>query len=117
MPIHGNIEQSSQEVAARRAGGEQFILLDVREEYERRWADLNSGVYYAPLSELATHGVSALPTAAQDKQAEIVVFCHLGQRSLQVVWWLRQQGWENVWNMTGGIDAWARTIDASVGRY
>lgn len=117
MPVFGNVEQSPQEVAARRAGGQPFILLDVREAFERQWADLGAGVTYAPLSELASLGVSALPPAAQDKQAEIVVFCHLGQRSLQVVWWLRQQGWEQVWNMTGGIDAWARSVDPGVGRY
>jgi rhodanese-related sulfurtransferase len=38
-------------------------------------------------------------------------------RSAQVVAWLRGQGWHNVWNMRGGIDAYAREVDASVGVY
>ena len=37
----------------------------------------------------------------------IVVMCHIGGRSMQVVGWLRQQGYENTTNLRGGIEAWA----------
>jgi rhodanese-related sulfurtransferase len=66
---------------------------------------------------LAAQQLAALPDAAQSKEAEIVVFCHHGMRSAQVVAWLRGQGWTNVLNMNGGIDAWARQVDPSVGLY
>ncbi|MFQ5435920.1 MAG: rhodanese-like domain-containing protein, partial [Anaerolineae bacterium] len=67
---------------------------------------------------LARQGMGALPTAVtQNKDTEIVVMCHHGIRSAQVVAWLRQQGWTNVWNMTGGIDAYATAVDPTIGRY
>jgi rhodanese-related sulfurtransferase len=53
----------------------------------------------------------------QAKETEIVVMCHHGVRSAQVVSWLRQQGWTNVWNLSGGIDAYARDVDPAVGFY
>ena len=74
-------------------------------------------VVYAPLSELARRGLEALPVAARDPAAEIVVFCHQGSRSLQVAHWLQQQGWQNVASLSGGIDGYAQEIDPSIGRY
>jgi len=53
----------------------------------------------------------------QDKNAEIVVFCHKGVRSAQVTMWLKQQGWTNVLSMAGGIDAWAKQVDPDGGMY
>jgi rhodanese-related sulfurtransferase len=43
--------------------------------------------------------------------------CHHGGRSQAVVNYLRQAGRSNAINLSGGIDAWARHIDGSVGRY
>ncbi|MBC7994862.1 MAG: sulfurtransferase, partial [Rhizobacter sp.] len=43
--------------------------------------------------------------------------CHHGVRSLQVVAFLERQGYEQVYNIAGGIDAWAREVDASVPLY
>jgi len=43
--------------------------------------------------------------------------CHHGNRSGQVTAWLVQQGWNNVFNVSGGIDEYARQIDHSVGFY
>ena len=51
------------------------------------------------------------------REAHVVVHCHHGGRSLQVAQWLRRQGFGRVQNMTGGIDAWSREIDAGVPRY
>ena len=115
---YGVPEVSVQEVAQKRAGGDDFILLDVREVMELRYANLGDDVALAPLSELAERQLEALPESiASDKQAEIVVMCHHGNRSAQVTAWLRQQGWTNVYNMAGGIDAYAMVVDPSVGRY
>jgi rhodanese-related sulfurtransferase len=107
-----------QEVAAKIDANEQFIFLDVREPNELSAAAIDDArVVNVPMSMLAQQRTVALPAKAQDKDAEIVVFCHHGARSGQVTSWLRGQGWTNVVNMAGGIDSWARTVDASVGRY
>jgi rhodanese-related sulfurtransferase len=106
------------ELAARLQTGEHVWLLDVREPYEWSLAYLNlPGLVTAPLSELAALGTAALPKETQDQQAAIVVFCHVGERSRMVTTWLQSQGWTNVLNLKGGIDAYARQIDPHVGIY
>jgi rhodanese-related sulfurtransferase len=119
MPnTYGAPEISVQDVAAKVAANEEFILLDVREPSELAAAAINNArVVNVPMSVLAQQRTDALPPAAQDKEAEIVVFCHHGGRSGQVTAWLRGQGWTNVLNMEGGIDRWATGVDATVGRY
>jgi rhodanese-related sulfurtransferase len=47
----------------------------------------------------------------------LVVYCHHGQRSLVVAHWLVAQGFSEVVNLDGGIDAWSRDVDAAVPRY
>lgn len=114
----GAPEISVQAVSAKLAADEQFILLDVREPNELSAAAIQDDrVVNVPLSVLAQQRTVALPAGAQDKDAEIVVFCHHGARSGQVTSWLLGQGWTNVLNMEGGIDNWARNVDATVGRY
>ena len=109
---------SVQEFAQKRIDGADLLVLDVREPYELTYANLGDGVLLAPLSALAQEGLDALPAEVTvDKEAEIVVMCHHGNRSAQVTAWLRQQGWTNVFNLDGGIDAYAGAVDPSVGRY
>ncbi|MCL4831603.1 MAG: hypothetical protein KJZ86_04150 [Caldilineaceae bacterium] len=115
---YGAPEISVQEVSDKLDNGEQFILLDVRERHELAQASFVKGTFeFVPLSELAQKKLDALPSALQDKDAAIVVFCHKGVRSAQVTMWLKQQGWTNVLSMAGGIDAWAKQIDPDVGLY
>ncbi len=88
------------------------MLLDVREPFELTRARLNDArVVYAPLSELARRQLDALPPSALDPTTPLVVFCHLGQRSAQVVYWLREIGWSNIVNLAGGIQAYASQVD------
>lgn len=115
--MHHVPEIEPAELARKRRAGEDFVLLDVREPYELQAANLGDGVEVAPMSVLAQQRLAGLPEPAQDKGKELVVFCHHGIRSAQVVAWLRQQGWEQVWNLRGGIDAYAREVDRSVGLY
>lgn len=117
MNPFGVPEISVVDIARRLAAGEQFLLLDVREPYELPYASLGDAATLVPMSELATLHLAALPEAALDKEAEIIVMCHHGSRSAQVAAWLRAQGWSNVWNLTGGIDAYAREVDRAVGLY
>ncbi len=111
-------EVTVQEVHRQLKAGEPLVLLDVREPGELSRAALPyPQVALAPLSRLSVYQLEGLPPAALDQAAAIVVFCHHGVRSAQVTMWLRQQGWTNVTSMAGGINAWAREIDMTVGVY
>lgn len=97
----------------------ELILLDVREPYEFPRARLeDTRVAHAPLSDLARKHLEGLPEKVKaDKAAPVVVFCHHGSRSAQVTAWLLDLGWESVYNLSGGIDAYARLVDPSIGLY
>jgi rhodanese-related sulfurtransferase len=111
-------ELSAQETSEMLARGEDILLLDVREPYELHWAHITDRrVRYVPLSQLAQRGLAALPEGLREHPGPLVVVCHLGFRSAQVTGWLRQMGWKNVYNLAGGIDAYARQIDPGVGYY
>lgn len=99
-----------QELKQRLDGGNIPFLLDVREPYEYSLAKIERAV----LIPLGT-----LPQSLDklDKNVEIVAYCHHGMRSADAVGFLLQQGFTNVKNLVGGIDAWSVQIDPSVPRY
>ena len=98
--------------------GESFVILDVREPHELQYAKLpDEWITLLPLSKLAREQLNGLPDSLQSKEAEVVVLCHTGRRSAQVTAWLRQNGWTQVFNLQGGIDAYARQIDPTIGVY
>jgi rhodanese-related sulfurtransferase len=98
--------------------GHSFILMDVREPHELLHAKLNDEwTTLVPLSRLAREQLKGLPDSIQEKETEIIVMCHTGVRSAQVTAWLRQNGWNNVFNLEGGIHAYANQIDPTVGYY
>jgi len=97
---------------------DQFILLDVRELMELDFAKItDSRLEVTPMSRLAQEGVDALSVSVKSQDSVIYVMCHHGNRSGQVTAWLAQQGWNNVFNVRGGIDEYARRIDNSLGFY
>jgi len=97
---------------------EVFVLLDVREADELLRAHIDDPrLVHAPMSGLAAQGTSALPEPAQNQESSVLVMCHHGSRSADVTQWLIQNGWKNVVNVRGGIDAYSRKIDKSVGMY
>jgi len=55
--------------------------------------------------------------AEKARESTLIVYCHHGVRSLNVVHWLRAQGIEACQSMAGGIDAWSVEIDPAVARY
>ena len=115
---YGVPEITVQEVVNKKNNDESFIWIDVREAQEYGVSIQDDSIVRLPLSELAARQLDALPDEiASNKEAEIIAFCHHGMRSAQVVAWLSQQGWTNVINMDGGIDAWANEIDPSIGTY
>ncbi len=96
------------------AGVERPLLLDVREPWEAELAPLRlDGV----AQRLLPIGQVAAGFGSLDPAQPVVCYCHHGVRSLQVVAFLERQGFESVYNLAGGIDAWSREIDPSVPRY
>ena len=116
---YGAPETSVHDVAARQKDDSEFLLVDVREPNELELASLPDADFInMPLSELRERRLDAIPEEMrQNKELEVVLFCHKGLRSAQVTVFLRQQGWSNAVSMAGGIDAWADEIDESVGKY
>ncbi len=89
---------------------DEFCLLDVRQPWESEVAAIG-GSRLIPMNEIPSH-VQEL-----NRDAHIVAYCHHGQRSLNVVLWLREQGFLRAQSLAGGIDAWSQTIDPAVPRY
>jgi adenylyltransferase/sulfurtransferase len=92
-----------------REEGVDFVLLDVREPNEFEIANL--GGRLIPLKTLASR------LAELDRTAHVVVHCRSGGRSARAVELLRASGFENAWNVQGGILAWIDRIDPSLTRY
>lgn len=88
-----------------------LVLLDVREPWEFATAQI-AGSKSMPMGEIPARALQEL-----DPEAPIVTICHAGVRSLNVAAWMRNQGFEKVQSLTGGIDAWSREIDPAVPRY
>ncbi len=90
--------------------GDQFVLVDVREKYEYDIARI-PGAKLIPLGELHSR-MSEL-----DSADEIVIHCKMGSRSAQAVRELQAAGFGKLWNVEGGILAWADRIDPTVAKY
>ncbi|RKX36142.1 MAG: molybdenum cofactor biosynthesis protein MoeB [Verrucomicrobia bacterium] len=86
------------------------IVIDVREPFELAICRIENAMH-VPMRQIP----GAIDTLPQDRQ--IYVLCHHGHRSLRVMQFLNDQGFAKVTNIRGGIDAWARTVDASLKRY
>lgn len=98
------------ELKALKDGGKEFELIDVREPHEVDIAEI--GGQLIPMGTVPQH----LDQFPKDKQ--IIVYCRSGQRSANVVRWLEaNHGYENIYNLKGGILAWADEIDSSVQKY
>jgi rhodanese-related sulfurtransferase len=106
-------EIAPQEVQRRLQAGEKFALVDVREPGEFQLARING----AELIPMRTVPAELSRLDAQADETPLIVFCHHGVRSLNVVNWLREQGVGACQSMAGGIDRWSLEIDPSVPRY
>jgi rhodanese-related sulfurtransferase len=106
------LEISVQDACSLRYANEGFVLLDCREPAEFRIASIR-GATLLPMSEIA----SRVGELAGHESNRIVVYCHLGGRSLRVAEWLRQQGFSRAQSMAGGIDQWAAEVEPAMPRY
>ena len=86
------------------------LLLDVREPWEQKICAID-GSQAMPMQQVPGMFQSL------DPQQPIVCICHHGGRSAQVAIYLQRHGYEDVYNLTGGVDAWARQVDRSMPVY
>lgn len=86
------------------------LLLDVREPWEYQLCHID-GSSSVPMNTVPAN-VEQL-----DNDKPIVCICHHGMRSMQVALFLEQQGFSNVINLTGGVDAWAMQVDSNMPTY
>lgn len=86
------------------------IVLDVREPWELNLCRLPDTLDI-PMRQVPAR------LAELDREQEIAVLCHHGIRSRQVAYFLEQQGFGKVFNVHGGINAWARMVDPAMPRY
>lgn len=105
---------TAQQLAERRQQPGAFQLIDVREPQEVEIVTL-APCTHLPLSQFPQWG----PTLQQtlDPHAETIVLCHHGIRSAQMCQWLMDQGFTDVKNLSGGIDAYAVAVDPTLARY
>ncbi|MDQ3795082.1 MAG: rhodanese-like domain-containing protein, partial [Actinomycetota bacterium] len=89
--------------------GEDVFVLDVREPHEYEVA--NIGARLIPLGELPQRLVEL------DQNDNVAIHCKTGGRSARAVRLMREAGFENVYNVKGGITAWSEEIDPSVPKY
>ena len=90
--------------------GARPVLLDVREGWELKICAL-PGALHIPMGQVPTR------TEELDPQQEIVVVCHYGVRSQRVAHFLASRGFSKLYNLQGGVDAWAREIDPAMHTY
>jgi sulfur-carrier protein adenylyltransferase/sulfurtransferase len=102
-------EITVQELKERLENGKEVTVLDVREPYEYEVA--NIGARLIPLGELPERLVEL------DKDETFAIHCRTGARSANAVRLLQDAGFENVYNVKGGITAWSEEIDPSVPKY
>lgn len=90
------------------------LLLDVREPWEFALAAIRiEGLQTLPMPMNTVPG----RLAELDPAQPVVCICHHGARSAQVVAFLERQGFDAVYNLAGGVDAWSQQVDAAVARY
>jgi len=98
------------ELAQKLKSGSNVLLLDVREPVEQQ-VSVMPGAVNIPFGQLAGR------MDELDQKREMVVYCRTGVRSARAVGILSGAGFTNVWNLRGGINAWALEIDPNMLRY
>jgi len=105
----GILEITATELKARQDRGEKLFILDVREPHEYQICNLNGKLI--PLGEL-TRRVNEL-----DSSVEMVVHCRSGKRSADAIHFLQTAGFKKLWNLKGGVLAWADEVDPGMPKY
>ncbi len=88
----------------------KFLLLDVREPWEFEICHIE-GSQLIPMNSIPEK------MGELDKARPIVCICHHGMRSWEVASFLEAQGFTQIINLTGGVDAWAQEVDSTMPTY
>ena len=98
------------QLAEMRNDGAPHLVLDIREPEELAVCVINGSVTI-PMQRVPDE-LEGLP-----RENPLIVVCHHGMRSAMVTEFLRKNGFDNAWNLAGGIDAWSRQIEPDMLRY
>lgn len=102
-------EITVEELKRMKDAGEDFQLIDVREDFEYEMSNLEG-------KNIPLGGV-LIETDQISKDKPVVVMCRSGKRSAMAIMQLEAQGYTNLYNLQGGILAWADQIDPSISVY
>jgi rhodanese-related sulfurtransferase len=102
-------EITVEELKRMKENGEDFQLIDVREDFEYQMSNLEG--------ENIPLGGVLIETDKISKDKPVVVMCRSGKRSAMAIMQLEQQGFTNLYNLQGGILAWASEIDSTISVY
>ncbi|HEX9638533.1 MAG TPA: molybdopterin-synthase adenylyltransferase MoeB [Acidobacteriota bacterium] len=100
------------EYKARLDRGEPMVLIDVREPHEVEICRI-AGSHLIPLGEIESHLAELEPYRGRP----IVIHCRSGARSAKAVGMLARKGFDNLWNLQGGILQWADELEPDMPRY
>ena len=109
MDVGGIKQLPAAELKKMLDAGTPVVLIDVRTDGEREVARIEG----SRLLDQAYHD----ELMALDKDTPLVFQCHHGIRSQGAAEYFQQQGFRNLSNLIGGIEAWSRQVDPSVPRY
>ncbi len=102
-------EITVEELKAKIDGQEDFQLIDVREEFEYETSNINGD--HIPLAEVI------LEQEKISREKPVVIHCRSGKRSAQAIMLLEREGFDNLYNLQGGILAWRDTFDPDMQVY
>lgn len=105
-----NLQIEPEALQDRLARGETLTLVDVRQGWEHNICQI-PGSKLIPLDELPQR-LEELPD-----DHPLVMICHHGMRSFHATLWLRQNGFPQAVNLSGGVDRWAQQVDNTLARY
>jgi rhodanese-related sulfurtransferase len=101
---------TSVELKAKLDAGEKPVLLDVRETWEYETCHIEGSI------NISMSNVQQMLDELKPDD-ETIVICHHGMRSFQVASYLEGNGYGNIANLEGGVDAWARSVDTDMPQY
>ncbi len=110
MIVFDNLQLNPQELKTLMDSGEKILLLDVRESDEYNFCKI-FGSFNFPLTTLLQN------LDKIDSNMPIVTICHHGIRSMKALMILKENGFENIASLRGGVEAWALAIDPTMKRY
>ncbi|HFE38133.1 MAG TPA: sulfurtransferase [Gammaproteobacteria bacterium] len=101
---------SPKQLAIRLEGDESLTLLDVREPWEFEICHIDGSILI-PMADIPNQ------LERLEKKQPLVVICHHGRRSFEIAAFLEHNGFKNLINLTGGVDAWAMEVDLDMVKY